>query len=128
MGAQIHTDENSPENYSPERTKRITIFLHPRVGVSFDHGSGGELLCIFLFSQLGQYKPVLDTTASLQNVWIVCVVVAFAYNLCTAQFELSWQRSLTSPLDIFSIILGTRVATAHDIHIIEAFRIATNAC
>jgi hypothetical protein len=74
-----------------------------------------------------EYQSVLNSTASLQDVWILGVIVAFADDIRGAKFELFGQRGGTCPLNIFGIVIGAGVFAAHYIDFVEAFCVASYA-
>lgn len=55
---------------------------------------------VFLLSELCQDEPVLDTTAALEHIFVVCIRISFADNVRTSELEFWRQASLAGPFDI----------------------------
>jgi hypothetical protein len=84
-------------------------------------------LAIFLVTLVCEDQPVFDSAASLQDVRILRVVVAFADDVCGAELELVGKRGSTCPLDVLGVVVGSRVLAAHHVDFVETFGVAANA-
>ncbi len=75
---------------------------------------------MFLLTFLGEYKAVLHTAATLQYVWIFGIIVAFADDVCRAEFEFFGKRGGACPLYGVLVVIRTAVLAAHYFGFIEA--------
>ena len=64
--------------------------------------TGFPIFCLSLF---GQQEFVFDSTAALENVWVITAFVPFAGYIRAAQLEFIWQGSFARPLYALSIVV-----------------------
>lgn len=84
-------------------------------------------LAILFVALVREHEPVLNSTASFQDVRVFGVFVAFADDVCRAELELVGKGGSTRPLYVFRVVVGSRVLAAHHIDIVETFGVAANA-
>lgn len=69
---------------------------------------------------LREDKTVLYTAASFQDVWVFGVIVAFADDVCGAEFEFFGERGGAGPLYGVFVVVRAAVLAAHYLGFVEA--------
>lgn len=81
---------------------------------------------MFFFARVREEKPVYDTTAPFQDVWITRRFVALADDIGRPELELGREGCGTGPLNILIIVIGALILASHHIDLVEALAVAAD--
>lgn len=74
-----------------------------------------------------EHKPIFDTAAALEDIWILRVVVSFADDVRGTELEFLGERGGACPLNVVFVVIGASVLATHDVDFIQAAGGATDA-
>lgn len=77
------------------------------------------VFAVFLVAFVREHQSVLDTAATLQDVWVVGVIVPLANDVGRAEFEFVRERGGAGPLDVVLVVVGACILASHYIDFIE---------